>query len=212
MIGMVWRIIITSLLVAAPLIRVEPAQADLHSYVQKYQYAKVPEVSLEKLIPYEHLIQYFSSFNYFLPNHKVSKDFLRALILAESGGNPTAVSRKDALGLGQIILETGRRAAQDLYTSKTQFRYVPKEKLQDLSRQDLLDPAINILLTCYLIAKYNYKFDGKLELVLSAWNAGEYTDSLALGQHAPYAETQDLIGKVNGYYLYLLRQKRYRIK
>lgn len=184
------------------------AGADLQSSVRKYRYVQLPPVSLARLHPYEHLIEYFTSFNYILPDHKVSKDFIKALILAESGANPRAVSAKDALGLGQILLATGKRAGRDLYGSKTNFRYVPKEKLRDLSREDLLDPAVNILLTCYLIAKYNYKFDGRLELVLSAWNAGEYTDSLALGQHAPYAETQELIGKVNGYYLHLLRQRR----
>jgi soluble lytic murein transglycosylase-like protein len=84
---------------------------------------------------------------------------------------------------------------------------VPKSQLKDISRKDLFDPAVNILLTCYLLAKYNYMFDGRLELVLSAWNAGENTDSLVAGKHAPYIETKDLIGKVNGYYLYLLRQK-----
>ena len=184
------------------------AKADLQTSVRKYRYVQLPAVSLARLLPYEHLIQYFTSFNYILADHKVSQDFIKALILAESGANPRAVSNKEALGLGQILLATGKKAARDLYASRTNFRYVPKEKLRDLSREDLLDPAVNILLTCYLIAKYNYKFDGRLELVLSAWNAGEYTDSLALGQHAPYAETQELIGKVNGYYLGLLRQRR----
>ena len=74
-----------------------------------------------------------------------------------------------------------------------------------MSQNDLFDPAINILLTCYLVAKYNYKFDGKLDLVVSAWNAGENTDSLNYGLHAPYQETENLIGKINAYYIYLLK-------
>jgi len=69
---------------------------------------------------------------------------------------------------------------------------------------------MNILLTCYLISKYNYKFKGKLELVLTAWNAGENQKELAKGRVAPYLETQDLIGKVNSYYIDLL-QKRTRL-
>lgn len=185
-----------------------PGRADLHTYVKKYQSTAVSETALLKLQQYDHLIDYFTGFNYFLPNHRVSSDFIRALILAESGADPRAVSPKNALGLGQILLATGREAGQELYKSPTHFRYVPKSTLKNISRQDLFDPATNILLTCYLIAKYNYKFSGKLELVLSAWNAGEYTESLASGRHAPYSETQNLIGKVNGYYLYLLNQKR----
>lgn len=60
------------------------------------------------------------------------------------------------------------------------------------------------------MAKYNYKFDGKLELVVSAWNAGENIPSLSRGRHAPYLETENLIGKINAYYLYLLNHKPFR--
>ncbi len=80
--------------------------------------------------------------------------------------------------------------------------------LKNFKEEDLFDPATNILLTCYLISKYNFRYDGKLDLVISAWNAGENIDSLKVGKPAPYSETHNLIGKVNGYYLYLLRLKK----
>lgn len=183
------------------------ARGDLTEYIKKYRSTAISAEALGRLENYNHLIEYFTSFSYFRPRYRVSADFIRALILAESGANPDAVSSKNAIGLGQIILTTGQIAARDLYSSPTQFRYVTKERLRDLSREDLFDPATNILLTCYLIAKYNLMFDGRLDLVLSAWNAGENTNSLALGQHAPYQETKELIGKVNGYYIYLLKQR-----
>jgi len=112
-----------------------------------------------------------------------------------------------------VIRETrrGRRAAnRPLAQSQTHFRYVSKENLDNLAVIDLFDPAINILLTCYLVAKYNYKFDGKLDLVISAWNAGENTEALSEGRHAPYQETENLIGKVNAYYLYFLKHGTFR--
>lgn len=187
----------------------ESAQGSLHGYVKKYKDTKVSQHSLKKLAKYNYLIEYFASFSYFRPKHKVSADFIRALILAESNGDPNALSHKNAMGLGQIILTTGREAARELSKSTTRFRYIDHNRLKNLQTRDLYDPAMNILLTCYLISKYNYKFDGKLELVLSAWNAGENVKTLAYGQPPPYKETLNLIGKVNGYYLYLLRQKRY---
>lgn len=186
---------------------VTSSQADLNTYVRKYQSASISEEALQRLQNYDPLIDYFTSFNYFRPNYRVSADFIKALILAESAGNPNAVSDKDAIGLGQIILTTGQQAAHELYSSATHFRHVPKERLRDISRDDLLDPALNILLTCYLIAKYNHMFEGRIELVISAWNAGENTRSLAAGEYAPYRETKELIGRVNAYYLYLLKQK-----
>ena len=188
------------------------AEAGLHSSVTKYQNSEVKEISIERLKKYDHLIRYFSDFSYFKPNHKVSADFVRALILAESSGNPRAVSNKNALGLGQILVTTGQEAALVLAKSKTQFRYVNKKTLRNLKRADLFDPAVNILITCYLIAKYNHRFDGKLDLVVSAWNAGENTSSLKNGKHAPYRETEDLIGKVNAYYVYLLKNRVFPLR
>jgi len=183
------------------------AFCSLHGSVTKYKDSEVSQTSIQKLKQYDHLVRYFSGFSYFVPDHKVSADFVRALILAESSANHLAVSSKNALGLGQILVTTGQEAAQVLSQSNTQFRYVSKNTLRNFKRKDLFDPAVNILITCYLISKYNAKFEGKLDLVVSAWNAGENTKSLKNGKHAPYRETEDLIGKVNAYYVYLLRNR-----
>lgn len=186
-----------------------PVQAaTLTGYVEKYRGVKVSKNQLRKLSEYDHLINYFSNFAFFKARYKVSPDFIRALILAESNCNPHAVSAKNALGLGQIIPSTGQQAAKELAAKGITFRYIDNSKLRNLRSEDLFDPAINILLTCYLISKYNHKFDGKIELVISAWNAGENVSSLKRGQHAPYRETQNLIGKVNGYFIHLLQLRR----
>ena len=188
-------------------IDVTETRANLYSSVKKYKDAGISQKDIKKLSRYDYLIRYFSEFTYFSPEHKVSPDFIRALILAESGANPQAVSNKNALGLGQILLTTGKEAAEKLAQSPMYFRYVSKDRLANLNEKDLFDPAVNILITCYLMAKYIYKFDGKLELVLSAWNAGENTESLSRGRHAPYRETENLIGKVNAYFLYLQKNR-----
>lgn len=189
---------------------VPETHGNLQNSVKKYKDSSVSRDNIKKLARYDHLIRYFTNFSYFVPRHKVSPNFIRALILAESGANAQAVSNKNALGLGQILLTTGREAAEILAQSSTHFQYVSKIQLEDLSANDLFDPAVNILLTCFLVAKYNYKFDGKLHLVVSAWNAGENTESLSYGQHAPYQETEDLIGKVNAYYVYLLKHRNFQ--
>jgi len=183
-------------------------KADLSSAVEKYKHIKITSGQLQKLRKYDHLIRYFSSFSFFRPRYKVSPDFIRALILAESNCNPFAVSSQKAYGLGQIIHSTGKKAARDLYNTKTNFRYINTYTLKNLSKEDLFDPAINILLTCYLISKYNYRFNGRLDLVVSAWNAGENVDSLKIGLPAPYSETHNLIAKVNAYYLHLIKLRK----
>lgn len=178
--------------------------------LNKYKDVNLSGERLNKIDQYHGLIEYFTGFTFFQPRHKVSPDFIRALILAESDANPGAISCKNAIGLGQIIPSTGIEAGLELSKGTVDFRNISRARLGKLSEQDLFDPAVNILLTCYLIAKYNYKFNGQLALVLSAWNAGENIKELKQGQHAPYQETHDLIGKVNGYYLCLLQQKKTR--
>jgi peptidoglycan lytic transglycosylase len=174
--------------------------------LEKYKGTQVTASALMRLRPFNKYINYYSQFTFFRARHKVSPDFIRALILAESDANPQAISNKGAMGLGQIIYTTGKQAAIELSRSQFQFQNVSKNKLRNLKKSDLLDPEINILLTCYLISKYNYKFQGKLELVITAWNAGEYQKELIKGKAAPYRETQNLIGKVNSYYIDLLRK------
>lgn len=179
--------------------------------VNKYKDVRLSTDQLNKIGRYNNLIEYFAGFTFFQPRHKVSPDFIRALILAESNADPSAVSSRNARGLGQIIPTTGIEAGIALSRGTVDFHNISRARLRNLSAEDLFDPAVNILLTCYLIAKYNYRFNGQLHLVLSAWNAGENIKELKSGRHAPYQETIDLIGKVNGYYLCLLEQKKSRV-
>ncbi len=181
--------------------------AQLKHSVNKYKGTEVSEAAIQRLKPYNKFINYYSQFTFFRPRHKVSPDFIRALILAESSANPNAVSSKIAMGLGQIIYSTGKEAALELSRSSFTFPQISRKRLATLSKDDLFDPEMNILLTCYLISKYNFKFNGQLELVLTAWNAGEYQKELKKGRVAPYQETHNLIGKVNSYYVDLLRKR-----
>ncbi len=185
-----------------------PAQASLAHYVNKYKMIKISREQEKRLARYNYLINYFCKFSYFQPHHKVNPDFVRALILAESNGDPAARSNKDARGLTQITYATGKQAAMALAWKPVYFRYVSKKTLQNLRPADLYNPAVNILLACYLIAKYNYQYQGKLDLVVSAWNAGEY--SVVGDRPAQYKETLNHIGKVNGYFIYLLKKNRHR--
>ncbi|NOQ47504.1 MAG: transglycosylase SLT domain-containing protein [Desulfobulbaceae bacterium] len=186
-----------------------PAQGTLNQYVRKYRKIEASQDQVKKLSRYNYLIEYFSAFSFFKPKHKVNPDFVRSLILAESNADPKARSGKDARGLTQIIYPTGKQAARELAAKGINFRHVSKRKLLNLKPDDLYNPAINILLACYLIAKYNYHFKGKLDLVVSAWNAG--ANSIVNNKPPNYKETLNLIGKVNGYFVYFLQRKQGKV-
>ena len=181
------------------------ARADLYSSVKRHQGSDIDPSFILRLTPYSDLITYFSGLVYLTPHRPIHPHFIRALILAESSGRVDAVSDKGAIGLGQILFTTGQEAAARLARSQITFKYVQRERLMTLSPADLKDPAINILLTCYLLATYNQRFDGRLDLVVSAWNAGVHRESLQQNRHVPFQETENLIGRINGYYLYLLQ-------
>lgn len=178
-------------------------QADFKQAISAYKSVAVQPALLAKIKAYDHLISYFCGFAYHRKNHVVNRNFVRALIIAESSANPEAISVDNARGLGQIIPETGRSAAKVLYNTGVNFKYIDESNLENLSLASLHDPAVNILLTVYLISRYNDRFDGKIELVVAAYNAGENTPSLPEQTVPNYPETEELIGKVNGYYLYL---------
>ena len=176
---------------------------EVKHYLKKYSKVEVTDSQVKRLAKYNYLIDYFC-FEFFTPKRKVNPDFLRALILAESSAKPRARSHKNARGLTQIIYSTGRQAANEILELNIDFRYASAHKLRKLKPDDLYDPAINILISCYLISKYNYHFKGKLDLVVSAWNAGQY--SINNGAPPNYPETRELIGKVNGFYISLLKK------
>lgn len=180
----------------------------IEPYVRKYSAVELSSDQMQAIAGYDHLVVYFSSFSYLRPGYKINPHFVRALILAESGGNPNAVSPKNALGLCQLLYPTAKTAARELAAMGATFRHVSRRQLDSLRPEDLHDPAVNILLTCYLVAKYNALYSGRLDLVVAAWNAGEGS---IVGNRPPnYPETLDLIGKVNGYFRAFLRGGRGR--
>lgn len=86
----------------------------------------------------------------------IDKDLIKALIHAESGFDPDAVSPKGAVGLMQIMPSTAEFLAKRL----------------DIGEYDLFDPRTNIYFgTAYL--KYLYGRFSSDKTVIAAYNAGE---------------------------------------
>lgn len=167
---------------------------------------KAPAVSIRKRLQrYESYIQYFTGLVYTRAGVTVNANFVRALIAAESGARPRAISEDGAIGLLQIRPETGRRAAEKLHATGYNFRYVSRTTLRDLDADDLKKPAVNILIGCYLLDRYNAAFGGNLARTVGAWNAGPHRVRQYRGT-PPYEETLDLIGRVNAFYLFFRRR------
>lgn len=168
---------------------------------------EVPSATMQRRVArYEPLIQYFTGLSYTQPGITVSTPFVRALVAAESAGVATAVSHKGAIGLMQIMPATARPAARALYETGYDFRYIDESRLQAITKADLKTPAINLLIGCYLLDRYNGQFGNDLAKTVSAWNAGPRSVDRYDGA-PPYRETLELIGRVNAYYMFFNRQR-----
>jgi len=181
-------------------------KSSLKSYVTQYKDIAVSQEQLTNLSRYEDLINYFSSFSFFRPKHKVNSDFIRSLILAGSDLESDKKISRHSFGVTKLSFGAAKEAADELVRKNIKFRYVHTAILQHLHPKDLDDPAVNILLACYVIAKYNYQYKGKMDLVVSAFYAGE--DSIKNSRPAQSSEVLNHIGKVNGYFIYFLKLKQ----
>ena len=172
--------------------------------VEKHRGRMPSDKSIRAIAEYEDIIEYFSSLSYARVGYNVNPIYIKALIAAESDGNPNAVSPRKTRGLTQVLYETGKEWARELAHSGYSFKYIDEGRLRNLQPGDLFDPAINILLCCYATDLYNARFGDQLATTVGAWNAGPG----AVIRHngcPPFTETIDLVGFVDAYMIYFMK-------
>lgn len=113
--------------------------------------------------------------------HKVDPLLLHAVIRQESSYRPSATSRAGARGLMQVMPATGRLMGVK-------------------NAAHLYDPETNINAGARLLSQLWSRFDGNLDLVLAAYNAGEGAVRKYGNAIPPYRETQDYVVKVKANY------------
>jgi soluble lytic murein transglycosylase-like protein len=110
--------------------------------------------------------------------HGVDVALVHAVISAESGYNPGAVSRAGARGLMQLMPDTARR----------------------FGVQNIMDPSENIQGGVRYLRELLTLFKGNTELAVAAYNAGENAVIRHGHRIPPYAETVSYVPKVLGFY------------
>ncbi len=147
-----------------------------------------------------HIGRFFYPFSYhdlIIQNAKkynLDACFLAAVIKTESNFNTRALSDQGAVGLMQIMPETGKWAAGQI-------------GIRGYSADKLYDPETNILIGSWYLASLNGEFGGNTILVLAAYNGGSGNVKKWLRNEKlsgaekdiallPYPETRHFVSKV----------------
>jgi len=142
----------------------------LYKKTKRFQKSR-PIKSVPKYTRYESIIKRASL------KHGVEVKLIKSVIEVESGFNPTAVSKAGATGLMQLMPETAK-----MYGVKNRFS--PTQNINGGTKY-----------LKHLLKRYN----GNLQLVLAAYNAGE--DAVAkYSGIPPYEETENYVEIVTALY------------
>ena len=135
-----------------------------------------------------------SLINRYAQERNLDPALLCAVILEESRFQSGAVSAAGARGLMQLVPVTGQKVAREL-------------NVQRFSGDQLFDPAMNVRLGSWYLAKMLEEFGGKTHLALAAYNAGPHMVRKWLAgcrsksedefvESIPYSETRNYVIRV----------------
>jgi len=132
--------------------------------------------SLQRSAAYSHIIDGAALAN------RLEPALVTAVILAESGGDPRAVSKRGARGLMQLMPATARRYGVS----------------------NVFDPEENIRAGSHYLHDLAERYQNDLELVLAAYNAGPEAVDRQGGRIPPFRETLEYVPRVLQIYHQLL--------
>lgn len=144
---------------------------------------RVPEPSksvLNRLLRNQSLARYEGIISKHARTHGVDVNLVKAVMAAESGFNPNAISPKNALGLMQVIPPTAARYG--------------------VTANQLMSPERNIYAGVRYLADLSRMFRGRPELIVAAYNAGEGAVYKYNRNIPPYKETQNYVRTVLQFY------------
>jgi soluble lytic murein transglycosylase-like protein len=139
------------------------------------------------LTQHPNLKKYEPLVNQAAQEYAVEPALLKAVMAAESGFNPNAVSPKGAIGLMQLMPATA-------------VRYGLQADRKKNVQQKLTDPKTNIWLAAHYLSDLGKMFGDRLDLVAASYNAGEGAVQKYNNAIPPYPETRNYVEIVTRIY------------
>ncbi|MFD1710943.1 lytic transglycosylase domain-containing protein [Ottowia sp. GY511] len=131
--------------------------------------------------------------------HAVDYELLKAVVAAESGFDPAAVSPKGAVGLMQLLPTTAVMYGVSADREGRKDRKGQPIAAQSVE-QKLTDPRTNVFAGARYLAYLLKLFKGETALAVAAYNAGEGAVQRAGNRIPNYKETQGYVRTVMGLY------------
>ncbi len=142
---------------------------------------------MQALSQHPNLKKYEALLNQAAREFDLEPALLKAVMAAESGFNPSAVSAKGAVGLMQVLPATAARYG------------LQGDKKKSLV-QKLADPKVNIHLGARYLRDLQQLFPTRPDLVLASYNAGEGAVQKYDNKIPPYPETRNYVKLVTAFY------------
>ena len=155
-----------------------PALADIYGFQSEDGKWKFIHVSLKNVKAYDKIIQQAAN------KYNVEISLIKAVIKAESDYQKTAISRKGAQGLMQLMPQTA----------------------DGMNVNDPFDPKENIFGGTRYLSILLKKYNNNKSLALAAYNAGPEMVDIFYGI-PPFQETRDYVRKALQYYKQFLSKK-----
>lgn len=130
--------------------------------------------------------------------YQLDPSLVAAIVFVESKYMPSACSHRGAMGLMQIMPDTGIWIAEQL-------------SILGFKKEMLFDPVINIMFGSWYLANLNQEFNNELIVILAAYNAGRgnvkkwlendsWDGSRNSIEELPFSETKNYIKQVLAVY------------
>ncbi len=147
-------------------------------------------------------VKYRPLVKHFAEKYQLDWLLVSSIVYHESRFRYNVVSNKGAIGLMQIMPDTGAEIARKL-------------KWQDYSEESLFRPMVNLEFGCYYFSKLLKEFNNDTRIALAAYNSGKGTiykcynsnkTSLSVGGGYPdiqkylFPETRHYVRKINNTY------------